>query len=696
MSFFFALRQCLKTMIRKRKRNGLAQMDPLKFFAEMRRRNVFRVMGTYFVGTWVLVQIAFTLESVMQLPEWFDALFMALMILGAPVVVVLAWAFELTPEGFKRTAAISEEDSIAAKTGKKLEIAIIAGLVLIGGLLIAERIAPPNGVKIARAASNHSVAVLPFSNRSNEAADAFFADGIHDDLLTRLSKVSAFEVISRTSVMGYRNTDKRIPEIAQELGVAVILEGAVQRAGDRVRISVQLIDGSDDKYLWAENYDRALTTDNIFDIQAEITQVIATALESVMSGEEQNAIASKPTENLAAYEAYIQARLFMRPDGNRPEDIDKAIDFADKAISIDSEFSDAYAVKAYAQMAQFWFNGRDPIYRDAALGSLTKAKSLFPESPETLLAEAFYYYWGFQDFRRADGLFDRALKAAPNNVHAVSGKAFITRRLGQFKDAADDLAKARRLDPKTFYLIPEHALTYALIGEFDEANQLMETAETLQPDSLQVAAFKAAILQFQGDALGAYKTLEPSTAILPQQIMNYAILTRDPAKINKVLKDWPQNMRGSKESPHAYLLSRLRGFDAMKKDRSALLEQLRDNIAVTPPSENWAAASEYSPVVIPAYLGDKETVDRLATRYETEAPDDALRALTHLGELAEAYARLGEADKAFDYAERLRDMMGPYSFLLQQMEPAFDAFRNHPRYLKLQGEYDVWVARNSG
>lgn len=669
----------------------------MKFFAEMRRRNVFRVTGTYFVGAWVLVQIAFTLESVMQLPEWFDALFMSLMILGAPVVIVLAWAFELTPDGFKRTESIDEAESIAAQTGRRLEIAIIAGLVLIGGLLIAERVAPPSGgVKIAQFASNHSVAVLPFSNRSSETNDAFFADGIHDDLLTRLSKVSAFEVISRTSVMGYRNTEKRIPEIARELGVAVILEGAVQRAGDRVRISVQLIDGADDKHLWAENYDRALTTDNIFDIQAEITQVIATALESVLSGEDETAAAEKPTENLAAYEAYIQSRLFMRPDGNRSEDLEKAIGFADNAISLDPNFADAYAVKAYAQMAEYWFNGRNTDYRDAALKSITQAKALSPESPEVLLAGAFYYYWGFQDFRRADELFDRALKVAPNNVHAVSGKAFITRRLGRFEDAANDLVKARRLDPKTLYLIPELGLTYALIGEFEKANDMIAMAKSQQPDSIQVAAFEAAILQFQGDALGAYKALEPTGNVLPQQKMNYAIATRNPLKIKAALESWPPESRQSAEGPHAYLLSKLRGALATGGDGAELLEQLRKDIIETPPSTNWLGAASYSPIVIPGVLGDKAKVDALAQVYDVEAPDDALVALTHLGELAEVYARLGEPEKAMTYAERMRDLTGPHIFLLLQMEPGLDGLRDHPRYLKLQAEYDVWLARNSG
>lgn len=671
-------------------------MDPIQFFAEMRRRNVFRVVGTYFVGSWFLVQIAFTLESVMQLPEWFDALFMSLMILGAPVVVILAWAFELTPEGFKRTESISKEDSIAAQTGRRLEIAIIIGLVAIGGLLLADRFAPSEGVITARQSNNHSVAVLPFSNRSSEANDAFFADGIHDDLLTRLSKVSAFEVISRTSVMGYRDTEKRIPEIAAELGVAVILEGAVQRAGDRVRITVQLIDGTDDTHLWAENYDRALTTDNIFDIQAEITQVIAKALESVISGEEQNAVSEKATENLAAYEAYIQSRILMRPDNNSEQDLQRSIELADKALTLDSNLAEAHAVKAYAQMAQYWFNGRNTVYRDAALGSISKAKEVAPDSPDTLLSEAFYYYWGFRNFRKADDLFDRALNVAPNNVHAVSGKAFIARRLGRFKESARDLAKARRLDPKTLYLVPELGLTHVLIGEFDKANEMTALAKSMQPDSLQVAAFEAAILQFQGDAIGAYKALEPTGTIMQQAKMNYALATRNPAIFNSVLEEWPAESRAPKGSPHAYRINKIRALRVEGKDDSQEIDALRRAIETDPPSTDWGHVGSYSPIVIPGLLGDKSRVIDLAESYEINAPDDALTALTALGEIAEAFARLGELDRAMDYAERMRDMTGPHMFLLHQMEPGFDNVKEHPRYKKMQAEYESWNAKQTG
>jgi len=669
----------------------------LKFFTEMRRRNVFRVAATYLVGAWFLVQTAFTLERVMNLPDWFDALFMSMMILGFPVAVILAWAFELTPDGFKRTKVVSEGESIAAKTGRKLEYAILIGLVLVGGIMLANRFLPNDNIRIASIIDNRSVAVLPFTNRSSDENDAFFADGIHDELLTQLSKVSGLEVISRTSVMGYRETQKRIPEIAEELGVAVVLEGAVQRAGDRVRITVQLIDGKDDKHLWAENYDRALTTENIFDIQAEITQVIATALETIISGEDKTRLEVKPTDNLLAYESYLQGKLLARPDGNNANDLKKSVAAYDKAINVDPNYAQAYAGKAYAQMALYWFNGRDTSYRDAASSNLEQAKTRAPESLETLLSEAFYLYWGFRDFRQADALFDKALKAAPNNVDALAGKAFIARRLGRFEEAARDLRKAHRLDPLSFYLIPELGLTYVLIGEFDAANAMIAKARAMQPDSLQGAAFAAAIAQFQGDPIGAYAALEPTGTILQQQKMNYAIMTRNPAKIETTLASWPEISRAPPGSPEAYNISKIKALLAINKTDEAQAEitALRTRISAQPASTDWTGASSYSPVVIPGLLGDSPTLERLAASFEA-APDDAMTALTQLGDLAEAFARAGNADRAMDYVELMRDLTGPYIYLVMKIDPGMDKIHGHPRYKKLKADYESWAAKETG
>jgi len=234
---------------------------------------MFRLIGAYVVSAWFLVQASVTLKVAMDLPGWFDTMMVAFAIIGFPIALVLGWVFDLTPDGFVKTDVQNTDPDYAEKKGRLMDIAILIGLVCVAGIMVFGQMRPAvmasPTVRTISTAGN-SVAVLPFTNRSMETGDAFFADGIHDELLTQLSKISGLEVISRTSVMGYRETQKRIPEIAGELGVAAVLEGAVQRAGDRVRITVQLIDGTEDTHLWAEDYDRKLTTENLFDIQSEI------------------------------------------------------------------------------------------------------------------------------------------------------------------------------------------------------------------------------------------------------------------------------------------------------------------------------------------------------------------------------------------------------------------------------------------
>jgi TolB-like protein len=268
------------------------------FFKELRRRNVVRVAGVYAVAGWVLVQIATTLEDSMNLPAWFDGVVVALLIVGLPIALIFAWAFELTPDGVVRTEDVPEGQSVTVETGRKLDYAIIAGIVILGIVIVmtkSDQDATEEGAtEVAEAIQQQSagvspetlpdapleksIAVLPFENRSPNADDAFFAAGVHDDLLTHLSKISDMHVISRTSVMGFAGSDRKLPDIGRELGVATVMEGAVQRAGNRVRINVQLIDVNTDTHVWAEIYDRELTADNIFDIQSEITKAIASAL----------------------------------------------------------------------------------------------------------------------------------------------------------------------------------------------------------------------------------------------------------------------------------------------------------------------------------------------------------------------------------------------------------------------------------
>ena len=353
------------------------------FFEELRRRNVVRVAGVYAVAGWLLVQVATTLEDSMNLPTWFDGVVVALLIVGLPIALILAWAFELTPNGVVRTVDVPDGQSVTDETGRKLDYAIIVGIVVLGAVIVMTRndhVASHGDVTEAIqqesvAASSKtssdillekSIAVLPFENRSPNADDAFFAAGVHDDLLTHLSKIADMHVISRTSVMGFAGSDKKIPDIGRELGVATVMEGAVQRAGNRVRINVQLIDVATDNHIWAEIYDRDLTADNIFDIQSEITKAIASALNAVLSDSDEAELAKRPTQNLAAYDAFVAGKLqsVLYERGAAP--LLASIKSFNEAIAHDPEFGEAYALRAYAQIAIHWYTPEPGDWLSAA------------------------------------------------------------------------------------------------------------------------------------------------------------------------------------------------------------------------------------------------------------------------------------------------------------------------------------------
>ena len=361
------------------------------FFKELRRRNVVRVAGVYAVAGWVLVQIATTLEESMNLPAWFDGLVVALLIIGLPIALILAWAFELTPDGVVRTEDVADGQSVTVKTGHKLDYAIIAGIVILGVVILMKE----NSTAVVEAVQQESadassdgshdslleksIAVLPFENRSPNADDAFFAAGVHDDLLTHLSKIADMHVISRTSVMGFAGSERKIPDIGRELGVATIMEGAVQRAGNRVRINVQLIDVETDNHIWAEIYDRELTADNIFEIQSEITKAIASALNTVLSDSDEAELARRPTQNLAAYDAFVAGKLqsVLYERGAAP--LLASIKHFNDAIANDPEFGEAYALRAYAEIAIHWYTPEPGDWLAATDESLRMAARLAPE-----------------------------------------------------------------------------------------------------------------------------------------------------------------------------------------------------------------------------------------------------------------------------------------------------------------------------
>ena len=389
----------------------------MSFFDELKRRNVVRVGIAYAVATWILLQLTDVVAEILQLPAWAPKFILLILVVGFVPALIFAWAFEMTPDGIKREKDVDRSHSITPSTGRKLDFSIIGLLVLGLAYFIWESRFQNSNVIPAKAETSLttqettqeavverlSIAVLPFDNRSNREEDQFFTDGIHDDLLTTIAQIGSMKVISRTSVMEYKNTTKNIRDIAKELGVTNILEGGIQRSGNQVRINVQLIDAQTDEHLWAEIFDRELTAENLFAIQSEISQEIATALQATLSPEEVQRINTVPTQNLLAYDAYLRGRQLM---ANRiSENLEQAVEEFARAVELDPGFALAWVgvadshllLSSYGTLDRMLANSvrEDAIQRaltiDNSLGeAYASLGSLYDDSNRSAEAEQAY------------------------------------------------------------------------------------------------------------------------------------------------------------------------------------------------------------------------------------------------------------------------------------------------------------------
>ena len=323
----------------------------MRLISELRRRNVLRMAALYAVSAWLIMQVADVLIDLADLPGWIGLTVLVLLAIGFPIALVLSWIYEITPEGIARDTEDSADRPAPDLAGRRLDFVVIA-------LLCAAVILFAYDKWWAFEPLERSIAVLPFDNRSGLAEDTYFVAGIHDDILTQLSKLASFDkVISRTSMEQYRDTTKPMPQIGQELGVATILEGGIQRAGDRVRINVQLIEATSDKHLWAETYDRQLTVENIFLVQAEIAREVARALRATVSPEEEESLAKLPTESLEAYRLYQLGR--QATSEGTAAGVELAIGYLQQAIHIDPQYAEAHAELALAHIYEHFWGGGD-------------------------------------------------------------------------------------------------------------------------------------------------------------------------------------------------------------------------------------------------------------------------------------------------------------------------------------------------
>jgi len=503
----------------------------MSFFEELKRRNVVRVGIAYVIASWLLLQLTEVLVELLDLPDVAGRFVILLLLIGFIPALIFAWAFEMTPDGIKREKDVDRSQSITHSTGRKLDFTIIGVLVIgIGYLLVdkfvleestkpsAQDVSAETSVSItppvtqepqSTAAMPNSIAVLPFANRSHEKDDMFFTDGIHDDLLTQLAKISDLKVISRTSVMKYKDTQKTIPEIAAELNVSTILEGGIQRAGKRIRINAQLIDVASDQHLWAETFDREMTVENIFDIQSEIARQIVTAVRGELTKEEKLKLARVPTNNLQAYESYLQAlALANRADYSQENYIEAEI-WAKKAVDLDPEFAQAWAmlVEIHAQAAWIGYD-LSPERFAMAKTALDNAIRLGPDMPETTAAKAEYQYRVEHNFKQSVETFKQAQRALPGDADILHRLAVAQRRSGYLEEAIASFEQSLELDP-AFSRSPTTLVeTLIFMNEYERASNLLDDWMIMFPDARDLRASKVQTYMYQGDLKSARTLLD--------------------------------------------------------------------------------------------------------------------------------------------------------------------------------------------
>ena len=678
---------------------------------------MFRVGIAYAVVSWVLLQLADLVLDNINAPDWVMQAFMLALAIGFPVVLIIAWAFELTPDGIKRDKDVDREQSITHQTASRLNTTIIAFLAIAVVVLLVDRFIPSDEsgntvvsaeqVSDVTAESNSvrddsappvirekSIAVLPLANRSANPEDAFFAEGLHDEILTQLSRVSALRVISRTSVLGYADTTKRMTEIGQELGVAALVEGGVQRAGDRVRINVQLIDTATDEHLWAEVYDRDLTTDNLFEIQSDITQSIARELQAVLTGDEEKGLAEKPTQSIEAYAYYLRGRAESAQYGRDPWQIEKTIAYYQSALDLDPEFSEAWAALSTDYSELYWSGDRldEPV---DALRALRKAQALAPDSADTFNAQGYLYYWGYLDYENAIEAFEKALRHEPGKLSSLRGLAFVNRRFGNRAQTIENFQRVLEIDPLNS-VIPAD-LGYALLrfGEFNRAADLLRHAYLLDPENRWSAFVRAFHDQMIGDLDTALRLLGPmidenSASFLTVQMITIA-LAKDDFEAAEQFAGYldASNFQGISGSPgimaHVLLvLGKQTEYDTMV----SLYERNLETISAEYPDNPNTIRME---VTVAGLQKDPKALETALQRYATLLPPDAMRLIEDRS-VINALAMVGEPDAVVALMQEIVGSYGPWEMYYMAQSPLFDDMRGNPQFDALIQQYDAWKA----
>jgi TolB-like protein/class 3 adenylate cyclase/Tfp pilus assembly protein PilF len=556
-------------------------------------------------------------------------------------------------------------------------------------------------VRSTLSAPEKSIAVLPFENRSEDKANAYFADGIQDEILTRLSKIADLKVISRTSTQHYKSAPENLPEIASQLGVAHILEGSVQKSGDAVRVNVQLIKATNDSHLWAETFDRKLT--DIFSVESEVAKAIADQLRAKLTGQEEQVIAAKPTDNPEAYDAYLRGLAYSLKTTNTPANFLGAQKYLREAVRLDPKFALSWALLSYVDARGYRSAALQPTLAlsEEARQAAETALTLQPNLGEAILAKGSYHYACLKDYDTAVRYFEQARPLLPNSSRIPESLAYVTRRRGQWDQSESYFNEAERLDPRNLTLLAQHALSYQCLRRFPEALRKFDQVLNITPDDVDTLAIKAAVAQAEGDLPRASALLAPlhpaanDTYALETQVYQ-AILERRLAQIIPRLKE----MLAKPDLALGYINGELRFWlgwaQEVAGDRPAAQESWRQaRIELEPflkeQPENHGLIDDLA--LTNMGLGDKAAALALSEQAIAANPieKDAMDGPQSIEILARVAAQTGERDRAIAALQKLLSIPYegalasnvPLTPALLRLDPMFDPLRNDLRFQKL-------------
>jgi len=671
------------------------------FFTELKRRNVYRAAVAYGVVAWFLTQLTTQVFPFFDISNVAIRFVVIALAIGFPIAMCLAWLYEFTPEGVVRSEDVDPAAVRSARraTGRILDFIIIGVLLLVIAMLIYQRF--PFRTETGETISPKSIAVLPFENRSEDKANAYFADGIQDEILTRLSKIADLKVISRTSTQHYKSAPENLREIARQLGVAHIVEGSVQKNGDSVRVNVQLIKAANDSHLWADTFDRKLT--DIFSVETEVARAIADQLQAKLSGQEEQVIAAKPTDNVEAYDAYLRGLAYTLKTSTTPANSLSAQKYLREAVRLDPKFALGWSLLSYVDAVGYRTVTLQPTValREEARQAAETALALQPNLGEALIAKGYYHYSCLKDYDTAVRYFEQARQFLPNSSRIPESLAYVARRRGQWDRSDSYFKEAERLDPRNVTVLTSQAATYVILRRFPEALRKLDQVLDITPDDMEALMGKAGIAQAEGDLPRAAALLAPlrpaadHPGALKTQIYQ-AILERRPAQIIPRLKEivakpdpalvfrsgeyrfwlgWAQEVAGDHAAAQ----------ESWQQARSELEPLLKEQ-----PENNLVI---YSLALTEMGLGDKAAAFALTKRAMAVTPieKDALAGPQPIEILARVAAGTGEPDRAIAALQKLLSIPYngamasgvPLTPALLRLDPMFDPLRNDPRFQKL-------------